>query len=829
MLSHYLLTLYRSLTRQWLYAALNVLGLAVGIAVFLVLMLDVRFETSFDDWIPDAANIYRITSTYTFPGRPPDRLAGSSGAIALGFRADYPRTGHITRLLDSKRVVANGPLLGSEHMDYVDANFFDVLDLPLVAGDRRTALADPDDVVITEAVARKYLGTTAVLGRSLTLYYRGKPRLHSITGVLKDIPVNSHLKIAVVAPLTPALEHDPGTGMDMWGAAISFTYVRFASAAQARAVAADLTRFVQRRAHEPGDGATSHIDRILRLSLVPLRDLHFADAHLVGSMKAGVDVRLVYALGLVGALTLAIAVLNYVNLATARSAMRAKEIALRKVMGATRAALMVQLLAEAVAFALAAVLIGVALAELGLPLVNALGGGSLALSYWGAGSVVPWVLALAVAIGLGAGLYPALLLSRFEPAPVLAAARSPGGGRGEARVRGVLIGAQFVVAIAFTICTLVIGSQARFIREADRGFRRDGLILLDNVGTVWVGPRQNQLLDALRAIPGVVSATASWREPGQPYEGIVCVQKPGAPGAHLSFDLISDDYLKTYGARLVAGRMFDHAHGADDVAGPFKGDDDASSRGVDVMLNESAARALGFADPARAVGQRVITTDDQCPAKGEAVPVIGVLRDVHFDSPQHPVAPVLYRYDSRPFMTSAVGAVRFAGVGDAAMMARLRAVWRREAPMAPFQAKTAEESLSDYYVPDERRARLFTVGSLLAVGIGCIGLYGLAAFNTARRFREIGIRKTLGASTSDVLGLVLVQILRPVLIANLVAWPLAWLAMRNWLAGFDQRIALSPLFFLAASLLALAVASLTVVAQSLRLARAEPAKALRHE
>jgi putative ABC transport system permease protein len=803
-----------------------VLGLAVGIAVFLVLMLDVRFETSFDRWIPDAADIYRIDFTYTFPGRPPDYLAGSSGAIGRFFPTDYPRAGSITRLLDFEGAIANGPLLGTEHKDYVDTNFFDVLDLPLVAGDRRTALAEPDDVVITETIARKYFGTTAVLGRPLTIFYQGKPRLHRVTGVLKDIPANSHLKLAIVAPLTPAVENDPHVGMDRWGVPICFTYVRFAGPAEARAVAADLPRFVLRRA-DPG--STYHLERIVHLSLVPLLDLHFADARLHGPMKAGADIRLVWALGLVGALTLAIAILNHVNLATARSALRAKEIALRKVMGATRAALMVQLLAEALAYALMAVLIGLALAELSLPLVNALGGASLALTYWGADGVLPWVLALGLAIGLGAGVYPALLLSRFEPAPVLAAARNPGGGRGEARVRGVLIGAQFVVAIACTICTLVIGAQARFIRDADRGFQRDGLILLKNLGAALEGSRQNQLLDALRVIPGVVSATASLREPGPPYDWAVCVQKPGAPGTHMAADVISDDYLQTYGARLAAGRMFDRAHGADDVAGPFKGDDAALSRGADVMLNQSAARALGFADPARAVGRRLIMTDDVCPAKGEAVPVIGVLRDVQFGSPQQPVAPVVYHYDSRPFGGGAVGAIRFAGVSDAVMMARLRDVWRRQAPMVPFLGKTAEDSLSDFYVPDEQRARLFGVGSLLAVGIGCVGLYGLAAFSTARRFKEIGIRKTLGASTADVLRLLLAQILRPVLIANLVAWPLAWIAMRNWLGGFDQRIALSPLYFLAASLLALAVASVTVVAQSLRLARAEPARALRHE
>jgi putative ABC transport system permease protein len=831
MWTHYLLTFYRSLTRQWLYAALNVLGLAVGIAVFIVLMLDVRFETSFDRWIPDAANIYRIDSTYTFPGRPPDQMAESSGPVAPALGADYPRGGRIVRLLDSERPLANGALLGSEHMDYVDADFFEVLDLPLVAGDKHTALADPGDVVVTEAVATKYFGTTKVLGRSLKLYYHGKPLVHRITGVLRDIPANSHLKIAVVAPITGAFESGPDAELKGWGGPNCYTYVRFTDAAQARAIAAELPRFVQRRAHDSTPGAALDMSKVLSLNLVPLSALHFADARLMWPMRPGVDARLVYALAMVAALTLAVAVLNYVNLATARSALRAREIALRKVMGATRGALMAQLLLEAMAFALVAVLIGVAMAELGLPLVNALGGGTLKLAYWGPDNILPWGLALTLGIGFGAGLYPAVLLSRFEPAPVLAAARTPGGGRADARVRGVLIGAQFVVAIAFTICTMVIGAQANFVREADRGFQRGGLIVLDNLGAVLLHERQNQLLDAIRDVPGVVAATSSFREPGLPGEGLICARRPGANAAaiFLSQDLVSDDYLKTYGAQRLAGRTFDHAHGQDDVAAPYKGATDASSRGVDIMLNQSAARAMGFADPARAVGQRLFVSDDCAGPGGQAVPVIGVVRDVQFGSPQHPVAPVVYRYDSQPFMGGAVGAVRFAGVSDAVMMARLQAMWRREAPMVPFLGKTAEESLADYYVPDEQRARMFTVGSLLAVGIGCVGLYGLAAFNTARRFKEIGIRKTLGASTTDVLRLLLVQILRPVLIANLVAWPLAWIAMSNWLGGFDQRISLSPLYFVAASLLALLVASVTVVAQSLRLARAEPARALRHE
>jgi len=832
MMGHHLLSLYRSLTRHWLYAALNVLGLAVGIAVFLVLALLVRFETSYDRWLPNADNIYRISATITLPGRRPANSATSSGPILPALRADYPQVLDGVRLIDSERPVANGSILGSEHMDYVDPNFFDVLDLPVAAGDRRTALAHPDDAVVTEAVAMKYFATKAVVGRSVTLFYHGVPHRHRITAVLKDIPVNSHMKIAVLAPLTSQMMSDPDNGLTEWGPLIGYTYVRFRNPAEARAVEADLPRFVARRAHDPSPDGVPNIDKMLSLSMTPLPALHFVDARLSEPMKPGVDARLVYALGLVGALTLVIAILNYVNLATAQSALRAKEIALRKVLGATRTALVLQLLIEAIAFALFAALIGLALAELALPTVDALGGAPLKLAYLAADSVVPWVFGLAVAIGLGAGLYPALLLSGFEPALVLASARAPSGGRSEARVLPVLIGAQFAVVVIFTICTLVIGSQVQFIRDADRGFRRDGLILLDNLGAVLLAHRQNELLDIFRKVPGVVSATASWREPGLPNLSLIAVHRPGQKGPPVGIeqDLIADDYLKTFGAKLVAGRMFDRAHRLDDVAGPYDGASEAAARGVGVMLNVSAVRVLGFDSPARAIGQPVYTRAFAAETTNAAsVPVIGVLRDVQFGSPQRPVAPVIYRYDSQPFVGDAVGAIRYAGVGDAEMMGRLEAVWRRLAPNVPFLGKTAEDQLSDFYVPDLQRARLFAIGSVLAVAIGCVGLYGLAAFNTARRFKEIGIRKTLGASTTDVLKLLLGQILRPVLIANLVAWPLAYFAMRAWLSSFDQRIALSPLFFIAASVLALAVAILTVVAQSLRLAQSEPARALRHE
>jgi putative ABC transport system permease protein len=623
------------------------------------------------------------------------------------------------------------------------------------------------------------------------------------------------------------MANDPENGLRSWGAVIAYTYVKFSNRSEAAAVQSALPGFVKRHAHDPYP-ATIDVADFLKLRLTPVTDIHFADAKNSLAMKPGADVRLVFALGLIGVLTLLLAVANYINLATARSSLRAKEVALRKVMGATRLAIGLQMLAESIMFAIVATLIGVALAELALPVVNALGGTELHLTYWGPQSSLPYLAGVAIAVGAAAGVYPALLLSRFEPAPVLAASRSPGGGKLEARIRVVLISAQFVVAIVITICTLVIGAQARFIHTQDRGFRRDGLIVLDNVAAVLLAQRQTQLLDSFRRTPGVVSATATLRVPGlADGEGLTAVHRPGAKGPPVAIgdDIIADNFLKTMGTRLAAGRMFDQAHGLDDIKGPFgEGADNAAARGLNVVINQTAARALGFSSPSQAIGKQIFVGA----GPGKTSTIIGVIQDIQLGSPLHPVTGVIYWYDSKGD-GGAVGIVRYAGVDSAVMIARLRSLWSREAASVPFIGETSEDLLSGFYVPDAQRARIFSIGSTLALAIACVGLYGLASFNTARRTKEIGIRKTLGASTGDILKLLIGQFLAPVLVANLIAWPLAYVAMRSWLSGFDQRIALSPLYFVVATLLALLIATLTVAGQAWRVARSEPAKALRHE
>ncbi|HEX7657255.1 MAG TPA: FtsX-like permease family protein, partial [Sphingomonas sp.] len=595
---------------------------------------------------------------------------------------------------------------------------------------------------------------------------------------------------------------------DHWGSGSLITFLRFRDADAARAFDAALPGFLDRHAFPPGDLKKGTYFQ----NITPLPALHLASPS---------DRAIVVTLAIVGLLTLLIAVVNYVNLATARAGLRAREVALRKVLGGTRASIMAQFLGEAVATVALAALIGLALAEAALPLVNAAGGTALSIEYVGRDGVLMPLAVTVIVVGLLAGTYPALVLSGFRPTGVLASARAPGGGRTGARVRRGLVVVQFAIAIAFAIGTAVMFAQVAHLRSADLGFRRDGLIVVRSFpyGALDQGTKDN-LIRAFRATPGVVDATVGQYAPGdQMTTNAENYWLPNAPAAQHSLLTvpIAPDYFQTYGARLLAGRFLNVRYGGDDLAG-WK---ESAAAPLDVIVNETALRELGIADPDSAIGQVLA---DPRPFR-----IVGVVADLHFLSPREPVSGTLYMLDTRRF-SSGIAAVRYAGVDAATITARLEAAWKRVAPTVPFDARTVEQNLwENYYQQDARRARLFTIGAVLAVLIGCIGLYGLASFDTARRVKEIGIRKTLGASTSDVLKLLIAQFLKPVVIANLLAWPLAYFAMRKWLSNFDDRIALSPLFFIGATVLALAIACLTVFSQAWRVARAEPARALRYE
>jgi putative ABC transport system permease protein len=795
-----LLSLYRSLVRHKLYAALNIGGLAVGIAVFLVLGLYVRFETGYEKWLPGHDNLYLAEEYWNMPGSPADGYStGTMGGLIEQLREDFPDTvGTRLQAMDAN-VVREGNAT-TEPFAYADANFLDIVRLPIIAGDATRALQAPDNVLISETIAKRYFPNANPIGKTLTLTAIGKTNNYRVAALFRDLPSNTEMRFSILAK-TP--NPHPDRMWFHWGSSRVWTILRFETPQDAARFQGQMRTFVDRRAAKDQGVSVKN----LSLKITPLTEIHL-------QTTAGRKMT-VATLGIVGVLTLLIAIVNYVNLATARAGLRAREVAMRKVLGASRRALVRQFLGEAVLVAVMAALGGLILAELGLPPINAAGGLKLALDY---AVVVPALVVLAIVVGGLAGLYPAALLSRFPAAAVLASARSPGGGRAGARVREALVVFQFALAIAFMIGTVVLIAQTRHVRGADVGFRRDGLVIVSSTSDSAVKEAQlTAFLARVAMLPGVRSVTTSDSAPGSSSFNSDSYAAPGKPepGPSLQAILVSSNFFPTFGLKLIAGRLPDDAHRADDA----RNANDSAPNVMNVVLNRKGVEALGFGSPEAALGKTV--------GRGNPRTIIGVVENARFFSPRDPVNPTMYYYQSR-FTTIPRTTLRIDG-DPQAMIAKLRTIWRQIAPDVPFEARTASQNMEDYYQADDRATRLFGIGAGLAVLIGCVGLWGLASFNTQRRVKEIGIRKTLGASATDIVRLLVGQFLRPVLIANLIAWPLAYVAMRTWLAGFDDRVSLSLLYFVGASALALTIAVLTVLGQSLRASRAAPAWALRHD
>lgn len=799
------LTLYRSLTRHRLYAALNIGGLAIGIAVFLVLGLYVRFETSYETWLPRHNQVYLVQTVWNMPDSPFNgAYPNTMGGLLEEMQADFPGLSG-TRINNVGATVLRGGIGTAEDLAWVDSQFFDLFDLTMLQGDGARALAAPSNVLIDANIAHKYFGTTDPVGQTLTLNIGAGTAPYRVAGVFAPLPRNTDLKFTMLARIPKGAPQGNEDWWYRWGSTSVNTYLRFPDPAAAKAFAARMPAFVVR--HGTADlGANA--DKTMQLTLLPLADHHLTPA---GREMASVRQTIV-TLGIVGVLTLLIAIVNYVNLATARAGLRAREVAMRKVLGASRGTLVRQFAGEAILTTALAALLALALAELGLPLVNAAAGLTLSIPY---ALVVPALVVLAIVVGMGAGLYPAVLLSRFPAAAVLASARSPGGGRTGARLREMLVVFQFTLATAFIIGTFVLVAQTRHLRQADLGFARDGLIVIKSGAGLSEG-QQSTMREAIGGLPMIRSvAMADTAAGGFGNNNANNIEIPGRPGEGPSLReiVVGRNFFTTYGARVVAGRLFDDRHGTDDSNGT-KGTENRA-----IVINRTAVPMLGFRSAQDAVGKTV--------GKGRPRTIIGVVDDMRFFSPHVPMDATYYTYWSR-YLGAPVITVRYAGPMDAAMDA-VRATWRKSAPEVPFDAAPADQDLAKLFAADDHAANLFTIGSVLAVLIGCVGLWGLASFNTSRRVKEIGIRKALGASSRDIVRLLVGQFLRPVLVANVIAWPLAWVAMRHWLAGFSDRIALSPLYFVAATLLALGIAVVTVLAQSLRASRATPAWALHHE
>jgi putative ABC transport system permease protein len=808
---------YRSFTRHPLYALLNLIGLSLGIAVFITLGLFFRFETTYERWLPNVDRLYAAEIRWSLNGGTADPTSHTSGGLFEDLKADYGVRG--TRILDRGVTVHMGPQATNESAQRVDPDFFAVTGLGLVAGDSATALNTPDQVVLTRAMADKYFpgqAPGAILGKVVRLTDDEGTRNYRISGVMATPPDNTDFRLKFVRMLSPAYSAT-NPGFHNYGAQRLTTLILSDPAAVAH-LQALMPAFVDRHAAKDFKPTVPHT--IHHLSFYPLRDLHLQDP------KTRTNV---FALGLVGLLAFVIAAINYVNLATARAGMRAREVAVRKTLGATQGMLRTQFLCEAALTTIVAALIGLSLVEVSLPLINAAGGLSLKLDYVAEGLPLAMAGAFILLAGLLAGLYPAFVLAGFKPAQVLASSRTPAGGRWAIRTREALVVVQFAVVVAFFIMIAGFFSQLQHMKSADLGFRREGILVTNSTYDPALSDGQRDAIwSAFRATPGVVSVTAGWTAPGDDSETDGTTIVPDGytgPTKAIQWVDIGPDYFSTYGARLIAGRWLDPARGDDqyvhrDAAGkklPVVPDEVNN-----VIINRKALKFLGYASPQAALGKTAVFDDTR------HIRIAGVIEDMRFHSPKTPLPATVYLLDPRPYEVAITG-IRYAGVPEPVMRARLTAAWRGVAPDVPFRTVSAFDNLDEYYKPDRNRSNLFSVGAVIAALIGCIGLYGMAAFNTSRRAREIGLRKVLGASSGQVTGLLIGQFLRPVIVANLIAWPVAYVALRQWLSQFEDPVAIRPVYFAAATAGACLIALVTVGGLALVNASTEPGKALRHD
>ncbi|MBV9929955.1 MAG: ABC transporter permease [Alphaproteobacteria bacterium] len=829
---NYLTVGVRALAKNRTYAFINIVGLAIGMAACLMILLFVRYEMSYDRWIPGHENVYQVQSWYhdRQTGRE-DKLQMTPYAAEGALRKDFPQIGALVYGSPTEPVfMKNGEATTIQDFMFVDGDFLKVMPLPLLAGGK-DALATPNSVLLTRAEAIRLYGTTDVVGRPYSVISRGAERNFRITGILQDLPKNSHIKASTIARVDfPQLAAKAPRALTCWGCQSGWVWAKLKPRTDPKALEAQFPAWEKRNIPDDTVGNTrTNAGDDQDWHLVNIRDIHLGPAQ-NGAMRPGNDRTTIVTFGIIALLILGMAVVNFTNLATARASQRAREVALRKVLGANRKQLIVQFIGESVLISMVAMVIALALVELLMPSFAGFLDADLKVRYFGGEGILLPVLALVLVVGVLGGLYPAFFLSRFQPATVLKANKSSAEAAGTGRLRSVLVVGQFAVSIGLIICTAIVYGQTVYARTSDPGYKRDHILQVTELGRAQLFERGDAIEQAARRVPGVDAvgrtgigiATRNQNNTGVKVPGVA---EPVTTGQYT----VDEGFKDAMGLTLVAGRWFDENRPLDDTTLPYPPDIERekalAARGANIVVNELATRRLGFQRPADALGK----TFDAGLVSNEAgwVPatIVGVVKDARFRSVREPIEPILFQ-SAHNGHTEMV--VRFHG-DPAAVRAGVEQAWKRVASDVPFNAKFSEDIMVELYKAEDARAKTFAAFAVLAVIVACLGLFGLASFTAERRTKEIGIRKVLGARTRDIVRLLVWQFSKPVIIANLIAWPIAWWVMRGWLNSFDTRIGLGPSPFLLAGGVALAIAIGTVAGHAIRIARANPIHALRYE
>jgi putative ABC transport system permease protein len=802
---NYLMAALRNLARNRLYTGINIVGLTVGFTAAILMALFVRSEFNYDTFLPGYDRVFSVAEIYHLPGEAPLPIDVTLPNIAGALKLDYPSIRTIARLAQRESDLRVGAFEAMDGVTWVDPDFFKVMPLPIIAGDPIATLARPDGIVLTRSMARKYFGRDNPIGETIEF-----DRAHrmQVGAVIEDVPPNSHLAAQILAsglasfsPLAIADRADRAN----WGDTV-YTYFRLTPGASVDPIRADLAMFVER--HGIGPQMQLHLaPPALELIIVPLRDIHLRPAALA-AMTPRANKETMFALAATAGLIVLIAAINYVTLMTARSTQRAVEVGIRKVVGAARRSLIAQFIGESLVYVVIAMMMATACVELMIPWLNGYANANIAFDYWRDPSLLGTLVAFVITVGVLAGVYPAIALSSFRPASALKGRPLQSGRAGVVRTGLVIL--QFAMLIGILLMTATIYRQTRFALTDTLRVATDQVLLV-------TGTCDDAIKHQIGALPGVRAAACS--APGN--FSHVLVHR--TDGARLAFSrtFVDFGYLEMYGLRPLSGRFFEKSYGADS-AGP----DAPASFQPNVVINETARQQLGFQRSAEAVGKTISWVRGADLSTPLLSTIIGVTPDFSVTASRAKIDPEIYHVDLSMLDTLNV---KLDGRKIPETVASIDRLWKEFNASRPISRVFLDQLMQRQYMDVIRQGIIFAAFSGLALVLACLGLFGLAAFATERRIKEIGIRKAMGASSADIMRLFVWEFSQPVLWANLIAWPIAYYCASRWLNGFAYHVNLELWMFLAAGTIALTIALFTVSGQAFLAARAKPVGALRYE
>ncbi|HEX9653985.1 MAG TPA: ABC transporter permease [bacterium] len=794
MIKNYLKIAIRNLLKYKVYAVINALGLAIGMGSCLFLLVITQYEFSFDQYHVNKERIYRLTDIIRTAENRELHTAASPAPWGPALQQLNPEIESYVRYLYFNNVVRRGDHLFNESIIYSDPAVFDVFTYSLINGNPKTALVNPYSLVMSAKMAKKYFGSEDPMGQTLTI---DAEHDYLVTGVMSDVPDNSYFKFDFLASISTLKEQNFEALAD-WRSHWTHTYLLLRQGASAAAVQARFPDFIKTHIEE-------EFQQRYRPALQPFANMHL-DKELASDWGENLQVEYIYIFCAIALFVLVIACINFMNLATARSAGRSKEVGMRKVLGAFRWQLVRQFLTESVVISFIALVFAIVFVELSLPWFRSLTTREVYIHYFENNLYLFSLFAITLLVGIAAGSYPAFYLSRFRPVTVLKGTQSTTG-RG-ARLRKTLVVAQFTIAIFMIVANFLFYQQIDFLKNKDLGFEKDNIIYFQRPDSNSYS-RQMAIKHELLQNPAIRSVFMATTQPGDGsmVGRFIPEGSTQADGMMLSHIAIDENYLPTLKIDVVAGRNFSTQLASDtaDV----------------VIINQTAARQFGWEN---AIGKRIEWMDPG--AGNRARTVIGVVKDFHYESLHEPIEPLILHYSPK-FLGRYFMSVEGAMLQETYTF--LEKQWRSYDPNHPPISYVLDVDLELEYDFEEIMANMLIKFTVITVFIACLGLLGLSSFTAAQRTKEIGIRKVLGANLRSIVTLLSSEFMKLVLIANLIAWPLAYFGMDAWLKNFAYHVEIGPVAFLVCGALALAVAWLTISFQAIRAALANPVESLRYE